>query len=39
MTNCEVAEAGWTIEFKSYNAGSGGDGENFFLWIGKQGKN
>ncbi|CBY13019.1 unnamed protein product [Oikopleura dioica] len=30
--NWEVAESGWTIQFKSANENSGDDG-NFYLWI------
>ena len=42
--NWNIAEAGWTLQFKSawkdWNGNDlGGDGENFWLWIGKKGKN
>ncbi|CBY11723.1 unnamed protein product [Oikopleura dioica] len=31
--NWEVAEAGWTIKFKTAWEGNGGDGKYFYLWI------
>ncbi|CBY33396.1 unnamed protein product [Oikopleura dioica] len=31
--NCEVAEAGWTIKFKSAQERNGGDGKYYYLWI------
>ena len=37
--NWEVAEAGWTIQFKSALKHLGGDGKYFYLWISKKGKN
>jgi len=37
--NWEVAEAGWTLQFKTAHEYYGGDGRNYFLWIGKKGKN
>ncbi|CBY34632.1 unnamed protein product [Oikopleura dioica] len=37
--NLEVAESGWTIQFKSAWTANGGDGKNFYLWISYKGKN
>merc|ERR1712037_777768 len=34
--NWEVAEAGWTIQFKTFRENYGGDGENYHLWISKK---
>ncbi|CBY32044.1 unnamed protein product [Oikopleura dioica] len=31
--NLEVAESGWTIQFKSARKDCGGDGKYFYLWI------
>ncbi|CBY11416.1 unnamed protein product [Oikopleura dioica] len=35
--NWEVAEAGWTIQFKSAYKNSGGDGKYYYLWISHKG--
>ena len=37
--NLEVAEAGWTIQFKTTWKDFGGDGKYFYLWISNKGKN
>ena len=37
--NLEVAEAGWTIQFKTTYEDYGGDGKYYYLWIGNKGKN
>jgi len=37
--NWEVAEAGWTIQFKTADEALGGDGKYFYLWISNKGKN
>ena len=37
--NWEVAEAGWTIKFKSAWTANGGDDQYFYLWISNKGKN
>ncbi|CBY32834.1 unnamed protein product [Oikopleura dioica] len=31
--NLKVAEAGWTIQFKTYEEDYGGDGQYFYLWL------
>lgn len=36
--NWEVAKAGWTMRFQSVSQGEGGDGVNYYLWIGNKGK-
>ncbi|CBY13024.1 unnamed protein product [Oikopleura dioica] len=33
MDNWEVAEAGWTIKFKTAYEYYGGDGKYYYLWI------
>ncbi|CBY12820.1 unnamed protein product [Oikopleura dioica] len=33
----EVAEAGWTIQFKSADKNYGGDGQYFYLWLSNKG--
>jgi hypothetical protein len=37
--NWNVAEAGWTIQFKTALEHSGGDGKYFYLWLEQKGKN
>ena len=37
--NWNVAEAGWTIQFKTADEDYGGDGKYFHLWLERKGKN
>ena len=36
-SDLEVADSGWSIQFKTAEEDEGGDGKYFYLWIGNQG--